>query len=457
LRGALAACLPLLLLSLAVGCSSHTQVRKKFMGQVQQGQYEKAEQTLSRIGGKSKVDLLVDLMDRAMVLHRLGRFERSNHFLEMANAKIDEYYTQKFSDKLKALAWNDSSATYQGEDYERTMVDILQAFNYLGLGQLDAALVEARQVNHKLGIFVEKLKALRVRTGYTSDPFANYLAGLIHEAGGNHDSAYLSYSRAHKDYESLGSAYGVRSPALLGGDLIRTARRAGRHDDAQRWSARFPSYDALVEDDMIASTEIVVIVGLGLVAHKVSRKWIQHHGTDSVIVTYPEYVPTPTRAQAADVSIDAAMRSPLQVVHDLTTIAVGVMHERNEAVKDKALAEAVVRFVARQATRAVANQYKDNSNVQLASALFTVFSKVKEAVETADTRSWQTLPDRYAVARFRVSPGAHEVVVRFLDRSGSEIRRESRAVFVAQNTKSFVVVHSADAPVRNPTKRTKKH
>jgi hypothetical protein len=418
------------------------------MNQVQHGQYERAEQTLKRIGGKNKADVLVDLMDRAMVLHRQGLYARSNEYLEMADTKIDEFYTKKFSDALKALAWNDTSATYQGEDFERTMVDILQAFNYLGLGQLQEALVEARQVNRKLGVFTDKLKALKVSTGYTSDPFANYITGLIHEAAGDHDRAYLSLKSAHTDYESLGVAYGVSVPATLAGDLARTARGAGRLEDAQRWSAAIQSPAATVE----GGGEIVVVAGLGLVAHKVSRKWGVMHGEDSVIVTYPEFVKTPTRVAGVAVSIDAAAWSSLQVVHDLTTIATGVMKERNDSVKARAVAAGIVRFIARKVATAVANAHSDNAGVQLAAGLFNVFSKVKELVETADTRSWQTLPDRYAMARFPVAAGTHRVVVLFTDQSGREVRREARDVTVAGNTKAFVIAHSADSPLVAPAR-----
>ncbi len=46
-------------------------------------------------------------------------------------------------------------------------------------------------------------------------------------------------------------------------------------------------------------------------------------------------------------------------------------------------------------------------------------SKFFSIVETADTRSWQTLPSEMAVFRMEVEPGSHIVQMRYYDRNGT--------------------------------------
>ena len=51
---------------------------------------------------------------------------------------------------------------------------------------------------------------------------------------------------------------------------------------------------------------------------------------------------------------------------------------------------------------------------------------VSVATEAADLRSWTTLPAEIGVARLALPPGRHDVLVRFYDRFGSEVRRAQR-------------------------------
>ena len=439
--------LPLFVSLIAIlgACASATDLRRQFMAEYRDGHYEQAETTLVTTAGKDEKDFLVDVLDRAMVLNHQGRYRESNEFLERADQKIEEMYTQKVSDALAALAWNDTAATYQGEDYERVMVDVAQAFNYLALGQRDEALVEARQVSRKMETRVAWLKEHEVDTKYRRDPFALYVAALLQESAGDHDAAYLAYEQAWGAYEELASAYHVGPPPELARDLARAATRAGRVEQAERWRAQAAGDDPLAAP---GASEVVVIVGLGLVAHKESNKWVAFDGQDTIAVTYPEYRATTTRVTHAEVWVSGATQPfAAWTRHDLSTLATGVMAERNEALKDRAIAAGIARYIAKKMARAI-GQSSRNQGVQLAAALFTLGTTVKELAEVADTRSWRTLPDRYAVARVAVPPGVQDVDVLFRDGWGNVVSRVPCRVQVPAGGKAFVVAHSSDAPGR---------
>lgn len=417
------------------------------MADFRDGRYERAEATLVANAGTDEKDFLVDVLDRAMVLHRRGKYKESNDFLERADQKIEEMYTQKVSDALAALAWNDTAATYQGEDFERVMVDVLQAFNYLALGERDEALVEARQVGRKMEARVRWLKEHEVDTKYTRDPFAQYVSGLVLEAAGDFDAAYLAYEQAATGYQELASAYHVGSPPELARDLARAAKRAGRVEQAERWKALSAGDDPL---DAPGASELVVIAGLGLVAHKESNKWVTFDGQDTIAITYPEYKATRTRVAGAEIWVTGSTTPfPAWTRHDLSNLAAGVLAERNEALKGRAIAAGIARWVAKKMARAI-GQSSRNQGVQLAAALFTIGTTVKELAEVADTRSWRTLPDRYVVARVAVPAGVQDVDVLFRDAAGGVVSRVPCRLAVPPGGKGFVIVHSSEAPGRWP-------
>ena len=439
----------LLAVAATTGCATtHTAERRDFMSAFVAGDLEDADEILRTSAGTEEKNFLVDVADRSMVLHRLGRYDESNQYLEKADQKIEEYFTTRVSDVLAALAWNDTAATYKGEDFERVMIDVLQAFNYLATGRQDEALVEARQVDRKLEAFSAMLRDHGVTTGYVSDPFAQYVAGLVQESGGDFGTAYLDYAHALADYEALGRAYGVSVPEDIVADAARAAALAGRTDDLQRLLAQLPESQRR-DATSGQRSEIVVIVGLGQVVHKESQKWVTFDGQDTLAVTYPEFVATASRVAGAEVQVDReGTPVPTRTVYSLSTVATGVLRERNEAVREKAIREAIVRFAAKKASRAVA-EASSNSYVKLGAALFNVATTAKELSEVADTRSWRTLPDRYAMLRIPVRPGLHDVDVRFVDASGRAVDVQPCRVFVGPGSKGFVILHSNEgAPVR---------
>jgi len=424
---------------LASNCASHTELRAKFMHEFRIGSYEVARDVLVDTTGKKDDNFLVDIMDLGMTLHRLGRYEESNRYLEIADDRIKEHFTTEISEVLQAIAWNESAAPYKGEEYERNLVDIIQAFNYLCMGNLQGALIEARQVSHKLDHYTSLLEAHEIESAYKSDPFASYLAALIYEAGGSYDDAYLSYRKAHSDYSNLGEAYNVSMPEPIADDLVRTAQLSGRYSEADEW--RHHSSIGNERERVQGHGEIVVIIGIGQIAHKVSRKWEVKDGSgDEVVVTYPEYQKTPSKVMDARVAVDGHGEVNTETLHELSTLAMEVMKERNEAVKDRAVARAIARYALKKTGRIVTGS---NSTVAKAAGIATWISiNIAEQKETADTRSWLTLPEKYLVARVWVRPGSVNVIIEFQTNGYVSYQREVRQVDVEPGSKAFIVVHS---------------
>jgi uncharacterized protein len=436
-------------LGAGAGCSSHSEVRASFMIDVNNGDYAVAEGKLREIGGKKKIDFLVDTCDMAMVMSRAGKYQEANEFLQQADDKIKEYFTENVTDVLAAIGWNESTGNYKGEEFERNMVDLLQAMNYLSMGNYEAARIEAQQANTKLADFVELLKRNNVTSGFVSDPFAYFMTGLAFEAAASKeagdqryrllDEARLAYTKALQDYQGLGGRYGAEVPTGLPADLERIKAEVCNPSD-------MPASGVCNQGSTQA--ELIVVTGVGQIPHKQSLKWIQSDGKDNLVVTYPEFFESPTRVQGARVDINGNQYWT-STIYDVGKVAVEVNKERLDQLKDKAIARAMAKYITKKAARAVADvgNRVGGSGGGIAALIGSIVSlgvQVAEAVEVADTRSWMSLPNRYTMARFPVEPGVQKFNLEFVDAAGLPVSTIPVEANVEQGGKTFVFLYSMD-------------
>ena len=443
MRGRLILLAAVFVLMALPACKSHTDVRKDFMHALRYGQYPQAEQVLIKTGGKDKDNLLADLMDRGMVLHYLGKYEESNIWLDKADVLMEDQFTKHVSDALAAIAWNDTAAPYEGEEFERVMVNMVMAMNYIMLDKYEDAMVEVRKVNHKLALYADKLAKHEIKNyTYKVDAFANYLGGLISEAMREDNDALISYRDALKGYDQFQKNYGVGCPPLLKADMLRQAKFMGLTEEYEKLSTEFGKLDEMQARYCEGKGELVVLVGTGRVAHKISKKWITNDGQgDSIAVTYPEFTDSKFDAGFATVRVNNyQVRS--QIVTSLSAIAKKNLSDRNAEVKGKAIARAIAMYVAKKATRAAAKS--DNTAVAVLGFLANTAMNVKDAVEVADTRSWVALPDSYQMVRMWLEPGKHAVNVDVNSKMGYALYTQNYTVDIASGAKKFIIVNAPD-------------
>ena len=108
---------------------------------------------------------------------------------------------------MAALLTNDAIRAYSGEEFERVLIHYYRALNYHYLGDHQGALVECRKANLRLSDFAE---AAEYELSYANDAFMQYLTGLLYEAGGEVNDAYISYRDAVKGYAAYEDAFGMR-------------------------------------------------------------------------------------------------------------------------------------------------------------------------------------------------------------------------------------------------------
>ena len=343
-----------------------------------------------------KRDRVVYLLNKGMLLRMNGDYAASNQAFEEAKRLTSELSAVSLREQSESFIINDATRSYVGEEYEQVLVHIYEALNYLNMGQLDDARVEAVQVDLELQAYHERFS----KAGYTADAFARYLNGMIYEDLGETSDAMIAYRKAYEAYQGYQKKYGVAVPPLLKHDLLRLTQEMGLDDELQRYQQAFGLDAKAVQRDP-DDGEVVFILSDGLVPIKRqtsilvpnprTNRWIR--------ISLPRYQYRTSGAAYARVSADG-QQADTSVMENVAAIAIQNLQEKMPAITARAIARAVVKDkLAAEAGR--------NGDPLL--GLMVNIAGI--ATEVADTRSWLTLPDNIQMTRLSLAPGTYTVKV----------------------------------------------
>jgi tetratricopeptide (TPR) repeat protein len=169
---------------LQTGCStSHIQ---RARAHYYQQDYESATAALDEIPDGDK-NLVLALMERGMINHTRGDFKAANDDWIEANEQIKALDYISISEGVTSLVINDTTKTYSGAPFERSLMHAFTAQNYFALGLWHEAAVEARLIADGLDVLDK----------FPDDAYSHYLAGLAFEMIRDSDSSRIEYSKAN--------------------------------------------------------------------------------------------------------------------------------------------------------------------------------------------------------------------------------------------------------------------
>ncbi|MEK7797832.1 MAG: hypothetical protein AAB274_03300, partial [Nitrospirota bacterium] len=215
------------------------------------------EKTQQVYGSRSEA---LYLMDKGMIQHLAGHYTDSIQSLSNAEALTEELYTRRIRSEVEAFFTSDNALPYEGEEFEKVLLNVLMAVNYAQLGLWDDALVEARKVDHKLTALADRNQ--RSMT-YSKDALARYLSGVLYEAAGDLSNAFVAYRLALDAFQQYGKAYGVPTPALLRQDLLRVSEALGLTQEHEEYKQAFQGTTWQSESASQGLGEIVFITYAG--------------------------------------------------------------------------------------------------------------------------------------------------------------------------------------------------
>jgi uncharacterized protein len=436
--------------SLLAGCGLNMEKNyQKMRPDMVSGNYEAADKYLDSVKENfyAKDNRLLYYMDKGMVLHLGKKYQQSNQFLEKAKTAAEELWTESIS--KNALAWvtTDNSVPYQGEDFEKVLIHFVAALNYVSVSDLGSARVEARQVSQKLELYAQKYAELDPdsagKMAYVDDAFARWMSGKLRETDPEMtalNDAWIDYKKALTIYEKdYAARYKTAVPLFLVQDALRALEGLGSSfkDELAQLKGRYPSVTAQSRAETKGMGEVILVHLSGEAPYKIDKFWDSKASNgDFVRIAYPEFVPKPYRIKGARLSA-AAAKGETETAENITAIALQNLNDRMARIKAKAIARALVKYLASKGIGAAGEKAggKAGAGLQVAGALMQFGSAV---AEESDKRSWITLPAVVNVGRIFLPPGEHTVNVEFLGAGGETVGNAQLKTTVEAGKPSFV-------------------
>jgi uncharacterized protein len=397
-----------MLIGVLGACASYSDKTKEMGEAYSAGQYDRALASLKESGVmENSQDRLLWRLEAATILDRKGEVEKSRTFWFEADKIADELYTLSISKTAASLIMSDASSDYDGEDFEKVAIHSMLAHQYIGLGKLDEARIEARKINTKLTEINQKYEE-KSKNKYSDDAHARYLTGLIYEARGEWDNAIIDYTKGLELYEGEFSRF-VKGAAAPNGLVLGLYRCLSVRNRTDRIKSLMEKYKRVIGSQSTAAAaqssqqdgEIVVIHELGKIAGKTAKDFVLPIGNQIVRFSFPILTPRMIQDSGTGVEIQGN----------------GFVRAENTAYLDAIASETLEdrrgRMVLKQMTRLVAKAVLTSQVEQKFGGLAGLAANVATAAtETADTRSWTTLPQAFYITRARVSAGDHEFVIK---------------------------------------------
>lgn len=414
------------LVGLLSSCASYYTRNAKFYNAFEQGKLADAVKQLDKGKAETGRNRMLYWLNKGTTLSLMEQYEESNKAFEQAYLYSEDYLNNPSREAL-ALVSNPEMVEYKPEDHEVLLIHYYKAFNFLKMGQNDKALVECKRMQNKLNRLSDKYKS---KNKYKEDAFVHTLMGMIYDANGEYNNAFIAYRNALNVYEGeFKQLFNVGPPQQLKEDILRTAALTGFDDQVAFFEKKF---NLKYQPRPKGSADVVFFWNNGL--GPVKAEWnvnfsiIRGQGgyvtftneelgvnfpfpisseseskglgqLELVRVAFPKYVERPLVHSAASVQFNGR-NIPLEQAYDVNAIAFKVLQERFLADMGKSLMRLALKKSAEYALR------KEND---AAGALLSIANAV---TEKADTRNWGTLPHSIHYTRVTVPAGSQTLTLK---------------------------------------------
>jgi len=421
------------LLLLTTSCATYNSKSQVFQSRIQTGNIKGALAALdkNKFLQKNRNQLLY-FFEKGKMAYLDGDYELSNQLFNKADAFIEED-KRAVGNKIIGVLLNPEKETYKGEDFEKVAIHYYKALNYTFLNKYDDALVEAKRISLQLQKLNETYPEGK-KNRYKEDAFALNLQGLLYEASGDINNAFISYRNCVDVYlKNKGSYIGVSIPEQLKQDLFRTADIMGFRNSIEEYEKKLEVTYVKKSRDK----EVVVFWENGLVPYKdetyftftllpgsglgyatVVNKDLaldlplpifmrKDSPIDVFNVAFPRYISRQPYYSNATIIKEGSQYS-FQLAQDYDQIAF-------KTLKDRTLRE-IGKTALRIATKKASQYTVQNKNEELGAVLglFNAFT------EGADTRNWQSLPSKIYYSRVPLVQGDNKLKLQLQSSSGSE-------------------------------------
>ena len=467
----------------AAGCSTVTDYTRVTSG----GQRAFADLDFNRAakayekGTDCGLDRLCYLYELGTVLHMGGEFKESNERFQEAVRTVREFdnratiSARDTASGAGTLILNEKTEPYRGESFERVYAHVFAALNYLLMGDLTGARVEARQAFHRQKLerlrfqdeYDEAVRQSRAKNALSSkalsqaekrygasanvskvelfqDAFSYYLASVIYEIKAEYNNGQVEMRNLLK---FRGASKAAREQAARLETKSKYAGLPGGKKGAER----------LLPKEGEGEVIIFYLCGQAPIKKEVKLNIPIPTGRGHTIntVAFPKYENRTNPVALARVRVGKAGFGGTEVLSDVQAKAHAALGKRLPVLVMKSVIRAVGRHVAQRAVlesgprpgkrgdkRRDRRRDSDKAVRELAALMIGVVGSI---VEQADLRSWLSLPKSFQVARGVAPAGRHSFTIDLLSAGGSHVVSASKQIEVKARRVTVVVVRSIGA------------
>jgi hypothetical protein len=408
-------------------CATFYQKQADVMNAVYTGNINRAEALMNDTRWqKPKRNRLLFYLNKGTILWMNGKNIESNQYFLKADLYVEDY-RKNYATELASMLINPNYSTYSGESFEQILIHYYATINFVQLGDLDNALVACKRMiatSQKINDYLGN------KNKYRRDAFAHNLLGMIYDAQGDYNNAFIAYRNSFNIYkEDYKPQLGTEIPIQLKKDILRTAKIIYFNDELAKYEAEFnlkaellpEGYAPLVffwnnglgpvkdENSITFATYPLQNGYVNFVNAEFGLNFPIYVGSEEdrkkvialniVRVAWPKYVtriPTYKNAVLKD-SLNNVFK--LDVGEDINAIAFKSLDDRML----KEIGEAILRLALKQAAIALAKKENEGAG--------TALSILSAATEKADTRNWQFLPYSINYTRAFLPIGEQNVVL----------------------------------------------
>lgn len=352
--------LPLFLVPLVAGCFQTARIHTA-QHNYYQGKFDLAAQRLDP-DEIPKRDALLALLEQGMAFQAAGRYAESAAAWRRAEDLMEQQDVFHAGEQALSLLLDQNILAYRPAPYDKPFLHSLLALDYLALGDVPSARVEA----------VKSLRDLEKRESVVGPiAFVRYVAALCYEASGDVNDAYIEYKKIHKS--------GV--PGFLPA-LVRLSAALGMEDEHARFHAEHAADTVEPPDDETGPPAILFI---GKSPKKVASEVVLEEDYKLLLPVFQPQVNPIRGARAPTASGSARSSIPLTSVETLAANYSGRLFA-------KELLKEVLR---RKVQKRIVKKVGDKVGSAAETLLKTVFFFALEA----DLRTWSSLPAEFHLLR----------------------------------------------------------
>ena len=407
-------------LSLVVaGCAAVRNYDMELSGTLSQAYAGDVDAAIKRLQGnnpQAEKDLLY-YFELGMLQRLKNRYDESQKTWAAAQKRIETTKgtlgagAEMFR-SASSFVLSDKVRVYEAHDYEKVMLLTYMALNDLALGDFEQARVAIKQT-HELEATIAEARAKAIAEveaeakkrgavrsfkeldGYPIESIDNAEVNALR----NGYQSALSHYLAGFVYESLGEPSLAAPGYRLANELQPNAPAL---EEALRGLDRRPRMPA---DGMV---DVLFIVSSGMAPTMRAQAFrlpvFTGQGTVLVSYSFPALLPNATFDQPVALTIGGAQRLALTRITSIDLMARRSLQDEMPGI--------MLRATVRAGTSAVLqSQALRHSDRDAAAAAAIAGLALSAFLQSADDRTWRTLPGEVSVARARLPPGVHDITL----------------------------------------------